>query len=118
MEAGEIIPADPNGTGITADTAASLLRSDVKAAETAIRNMVSVPLSQSEFNALTDFTFNVGAGAFARSGVLRLLNGGNYGGSAKALLRWNKITVDGIKIFDPGLEQRRILERNLFLNGN
>lgn len=62
---------------ISQSTAEALFASDVAIASNAVRNAVSVPLTQGQFNALVDFTFNRGTGNLARSGVASALNSGN-----------------------------------------
>src|ERR1700756_2482697 len=64
--------------GITRQQALELLRTDAHTAAEAVRTRVTVPLSQPQFDALVSFAFNVGAGAFAGSTLLRLLNAGEY----------------------------------------
>ncbi len=44
----------------------------------AVNNLVTVSLSQNQFDALIDFTFNVGIGGFGKSTLLRELNTGNF----------------------------------------
>jgi RHS repeat-associated protein len=75
--------------GITPDAAEQLLFGDVyEKAVFPIKFLVSVPLAQKEFDALTDFTFNLGAGnslaslqagrGLASTTLLRVLNLGYY----------------------------------------
>lgn len=77
----------PNG--IDEPAAAAILESDVTVAEHAVSRLVKVPLKQGQFDALVDFTFNLGAGRLASSTMLRILNVGNYSGAAEQLLRWD-----------------------------
>lgn len=90
-----------------------LLEGDASTAENAVRKYVRVPISQLQYDALVSFTFNVGAGAFSRSTLLRKLNAGDYEGAADEFLRW---TYAGGKHYD-GLLNRRMDERGLFLRG-
>ncbi len=107
--------ADLYKNGITKEQALALLKQDVAKAELAVNQLVFVPLSQSQFDALVSFTFNVGRTNFANSTLLKLLNNGNYVGAAEQLLRWNIVTVDGQKIVSKGLVNRRFSERCLFI---
>lgn len=75
-----------------------------------VANSVKVPLTQSMFDALTSFTYNVGLQAFRDSTVLRLLNAGDYSGAAAQFPRWVK---GGGKTL-PGLVRRRDSEQALF----
>jgi GH24 family phage-related lysozyme (muramidase) len=47
--------------GVDEDEALDLLRQDVAVAERAVLRLISVPLTQGQFDALVSFTFNLGA---------------------------------------------------------
>lgn len=98
------------GDRITEAEAAHLLRRDVTVAEIAVNRLVQVPLTQSQFDALVSFCFNVGEEAFASSTLLRLLNAGEYDGAAAQFGRW--IYNDGRVL--AGLQRRRAAEATLF----
>lgn len=65
----------------------SVFKEDVKWAEDAV-NAVEVPLAQHQFDALVSFVFNVGANAFAKSTMLKLLNEGDFYGAEQQFNRW------------------------------
>ena len=92
--------------------AEQFLLEDVDWAEDAVNSLVKVKLSQNQFDALVSFVFNIGAGAFSKSTLLKYLNAGDYGGAANQLLRWNKQAGKELK----GLTKRRQEERALFLS--
>lgn len=98
------------GDRITEAEAAQLLRRDAAVAEAAVNRLVTVPLTQAQFDALVSFAFNVGAGAFESSTLLRLLNAGDYAGAATQFDRW--VNNDGKKL--AGLVRRRAAEREMF----
>ena len=100
------------GQKITEAQAEALLRKDITWAEEAVNKSVVVPLTQNQFDALVSFVFNVGAGAFGSSTLLRLLNSKDYDGAANQFLRWNKQKGVALK----GLTKRREEERKLFLS--
>ena len=86
-----ITPNDPPDvqTGPISDaTAIKLLQGDLRRFENAVRNHVKVPLTQSQFDALISFSFNVGDGAFIKSTLLKELNNGNYSEVPNQLMRW------------------------------
>jgi lysozyme len=85
--------------------------------EQAVNQLVQVPLTQNQFNALVSFAYNAGTNALGKSTLLKLLNQGNYEAAAKQFLIWNKITdpATGKKIVAPDLTRRRIVESELFL---
>ena len=98
------------GQQITYDKSIQLLKIDVEEAEDAIIELVKVPLTQNQFDALVSFVFNIGAGAFANSTMLRKLNEKDYEGAAAQFPRWNK---DNGKVIN-GLTKRRLLEQFVF----
>ena len=79
-------------------------------AEAAINGRVTVPLTQPQFDALVSFVFNVGAGAFRKSTLLKKLNAGDYAEATAEFPRWVK---GGGKTL-PGLVVRRAAEMLLF----
>jgi lysozyme len=98
------------GMSITKQQAMSLLKADLAVAEQAVHLYVHVGLNQNRYNALVSFVFNVGVGAFRSSTLLKQLNGGDYGGVPKQLLRWNKVNGRPIA----GLTRRRVAEGELW----
>jgi lysozyme len=110
LRAGESYPS-----GITHEQAEAFLAQDVATAEAEVNRDVRVPLTQSQFDALVDFTFNCGTGAMHSSSALAKLNAGDYAGCADALLLWDKGTIHGHLVLLPVLLARRTAERALFL---
>ena len=101
------------GMTCTQEQAEEWLAKDLESAERAVTSAVKVLITQSQFDALVSFVFNVGAGAFASSSLLRLLNEGDYRGAAAQFDRWNK----GPNGPMPGLTKRRAAERKMFESG-
>ena len=56
--------------------------------ELAIKACIFVPLAQNEYDAYVSMTYNVGAGAFCGSTLVRKLNAGDYAGACDEILRW------------------------------
>ncbi|MCL2660897.1 MAG: lysozyme [Acidobacteriaceae bacterium] len=98
------------GLTITREQADKLLTEDVARAAEAVNRLVKVPLTQNQFDALVDFTFNLGPGALTGSTLLRLLNSGDYNGAAAQFERW--VHAGGVPL--PGLIRRRRAEAELF----
>lgn len=96
---------------ITEAQANSLLCQDVAESERAVNQYVHVPLTQSQFDALVSFVFNLGVGNFRTSTLLKKLNAGDDDGAAQEFGRW--IHAGGKAL--PGLVRRREAERALFL---
>lgn len=90
--------------------ATQLLRRDVQAAEAAVNDAVTVPLVQGEFDALVSLVFNIGAGAFRRSTLLRKLNAEDRAGAAREFGRW--VFAGGKRM--AGLVSRRAAEAAMF----
>lgn len=100
------------GQTVSRERAKHMMARELEAIEQTVGELVKVPLTQGQFDALCSFVYNVGAGAFKASTLLRLLNAGNTAGAADEFLRWNK--NDGSVM--PGLTKRREAERALFLS--
>lgn len=107
------------GMVITEKEAERLLREDLAWAEKAVVNGVKVTITQPMFDAMVSLCFNIGAGAFARSTLLRELNAGDIEGAAQQFRVWVKGTdpKTGKKITIRGLVNRRADEEALFRKG-
>lgn len=108
-------PGESFPNGITRDQALDMLAKDIATAEAEINRDVKVPLTQNQFDALVDFTFNCGNGAMHQSSTLTKLNAGDYQGAADALLLWDKGMVHGHLVDLGVLRDRRTADRALFL---
>ncbi len=100
------------GMTISPARAEELLRHDTGWAQDAVRRSVKVPLTQGQFDALTSFTYNLGAGALASSTLVKKLNTGDYAGAQKEFGRW--VHAGGEVLL--GLVRRRAAEAKLFGN--
>jgi lysozyme len=95
---------------ITEPDALLLLVDDAEWAAEQVARLVHVPLSQGQLDALTDFTYNLGAERLAGSTLLKLLNLGNYADAGQQLLRWDM--AGGVHL--AGLTVRRQAELALW----
>jgi len=102
------------GMRITPYMAEDFLRQDLEEAEAAVRDLINVPLSQCEFDALVSFTFNLGSGNLATSTLRNKLNGHDRKAAADEFLKW--VNAGGKKL--SGLVRRRKAERAMFLGEN
>lgn len=78
-----------DGLTITQSEAEGLLLHDIQHSVNCVNNAVTETITQSEFDALVDFVFNVGCGAFLRSTMLRLINQGDFSESADQFQLWD-----------------------------
>lgn len=109
MSEEEIAELVPDGT-ITEGQALLLLEADITDAEDAVNELVTVPLSQSQFDALVDFTFNLGREALEGSTLLDDLNEGRYNAAAAQIPLWDHVRGRVVK----DLETRRFAEQKMF----
>ena len=101
--------------GITGERATALFETDVERVAVApIRRLVRAPLDPSEFGALVMFVFNIGAGAFSRSTLLRKVNARDYAGAGLEFGRWTKQRRGNRLVEMPGLVKRRAAERAMW----
>lgn len=96
----------------TKEEAEQLIKKDLERFEKGVSDLVKVPLSQNQYDALVSFSFNLGLSNLKSSTLLKKLNASDYSGASKEFERWNRA---GGKVLN-GLTRRRIAERNLFLS--
>lgn len=102
------------GMIVTEDEGKAMFRAELAKHEAAVTRLVSVDLTQGQFDALVSFSYNVGSGALAGSGLLKKLNKGDYAGACKEFSKWDRATVKGKKTALRGLTIRRAREAALF----
>lgn len=107
----KIVPGDGLSLAsvITPAEAEILLLKDLQTAVNAVRRAVRVPVTQNQFDAMVSLAYNIGAGAFAGSDVVRLLNAGNVAGARAAFSNWSRAGSD-----PTALASRRADEQALF----
>ena len=105
---------DQFATGITPAQATELLRQDVRIAERAVLRLISVPLTDGQFDALVSFTFNLGAGALQRSTLRLKANRGEHESVPAELMKW--VWAAGKKL--PGLVLRRLAEGSTYASAS
>lgn len=101
------------GMKISKGQATALLRQDLADAEAAVSSLTTVELSDNQYGALVSLVYNIGAGAFQRSTLLRKLNAGDYAAVPGELARWNKVNGKPVE----GLSNRRAAEAGLWVRG-
>ncbi len=98
------------GFAITQEKADADLLANVQDAVDAVNDAVDVPVTQNQFDALVDFTFNCGVRAFKTSTLLKKLNAGDYAGARDQLDRW----VNDNGKYVQGLQNRRDAEQSIW----
>jgi lysozyme len=86
------------------------LQEDLSWAQTAVNQLVRVPLKQTMFDALVSFVYNIGENAFSKSTLLRKLNNKDYVGAGNEFTRW--VFDNGKEV--KGLVSRRLVEQAMF----
>ena len=95
--------------------ATNLLAGDVSWAEDVVNESVKVELNQAQFDALVDFTYNLGSGNFQKSTLLGYINGGNSMDQITTqFLAWDRA---GGQV-SQGLLNRRESEAKLYSTGD
>lgn len=106
------------------DEATEALATEMRKHEKVVERLVTVPLTQGQFDALVSFSYNTGG--LSGSTLLKHLNAGDYARSASHFMDWKKARVrgstakfykvaDGTLITLPGLVTRRAAEAAMFL---
>lgn len=101
------------GKQLSEEVCLRLLSRDTHDAQAAVKRSVTAPITQSQYDALVSFAFNVGGGALHSSTLVRKLNAGDCWGAGAEFPRWNKARNRIL----PGLVKRRADERKLFETG-
>ena len=104
------------GDTCTREQAEEYLRQDLQDAEETVLALITVPLTQNQFDALVSLVYNIGSGNFYNSTIRRIINLkiNDINEYRKAWLMWIKSKGKVLK----GLERRRVAEFNLFCSCN
>lgn len=103
-------PYEDFSVGIDEAQAEELLRQDAVIAERAVLRLISVPLTDGQFDALVSFTYNLGGGALQRSTLRRKINREEHAEVPEQFMRW--VWAGGRKL--KGLVRRRKAEISLY----
>lgn len=102
----EVVP----GLVWTQAAADSQLLADLASREMTVSCAVTKNVTQGQFDALVDFVYNVGAGNFESSTLLKMVNAGDADGAIAQFSRWNRAGGTPMR----GLTRRRAAEAALF----
>jgi lysozyme len=100
------------GDTITPPKALERKLRDVQNFEGALKQCVTVPLAQHEYDAYVSLAYNIGSKAFCGSTLVRLLNAGDYAGACQQILRWDRFKGERVR----GLTARREREHALCIS--
>lgn len=105
-----------NGMRITEAQAMELLAKDLEKFERAVEKLISIKLTQNQFDALVSFAFNCGAGALEESTLRKRLNAGEDPETVAQveIPKWCKGPNGPLA----GLVRRRTAEVNLFCSNS
>jgi len=98
------------GKVITEAQANDLLQDDLDRFEKAVTRLVTVPLTQNQYDALVSFAFNVGISALERSTLLKRVNAKLFDQAKAEFSKWNRAGGRPLA----GLTRRRAAEAALF----
>lgn len=106
----KIIPGDGFSVSslVSQVQADALLRHDLIERENTVKNLVKVPISQNQFNALVSFVYNIGAGNFQKSTALAAINAGDFDRARRAIANYGSASGQ------TALTPRRLREAALF----
>jgi lysozyme len=99
------------GATWTYDQCVAALQADIMWASRVVNTLVHISLTQGEFDAVTDLVYNIGAGNFATSTMLKLLNDNEVALAANEFEKWDKAGGQVVA----GLLRRRVAEKAEFL---
>lgn len=77
-----------------------------------VAKLITVELTQNQFDALVSFSYNVGLGAFKKSTLLKYVNESRFELASDEFKKWVKVNGEPSR----GLMNRRIAEVALFTN--
>lgn len=106
------------GETIDEAQAMDLLSWEVNNKSTAVSNLTkSIDLNQNQYDSLVSFAYNVGIGALTNSTLLKKVKiNPNDPTIRDEFMKWNKITVNGKKVENQGLTNRRKKEADLYFS--
>lgn len=106
-----------NDNPITSSQAVSYLMSDLNSTAREIMREIKTELTQSQFDALCSFVYNLGIINFKNSTLLKKINANPDDNTIETeFKKWIYVSVDGKKKILQGLVKRRSLEAKLYFS--
>lgn len=75
---------------VTVPEALGQLEKNAREAENAVKQCITQPMTQNQFDSFVSLTFNIGGGAFCKSTLVKKFNAGNSFSACTEILRWNR----------------------------
>ena len=101
---------------ISKEKALEWLNKEIAQRQMALKKMFTRTPNANQLAAMTSLAYNIGLGRFQLSSIRSNFNSGNIQKAADSFLLYNKARVDGKLVVLKGLDERRKLERQLFLS--
>ena len=109
-----VAPCDPP---LSEPQAAKMLRAELAALKNALWSHFETRPDAGQGAAMLSLAYNIGAGAFLGSTLLKKFNAGDARGAADEFLEWDMAHCGSKPVRLAGLSARRRAERDLFLKG-
>ncbi|NOI79247.1 lysozyme [Vibrio tubiashii] len=107
-------------TKLTEQQVAEYFVKDIAAAERVVNKHLSQTPNQGEYDMMVSFVYNLGAGNFTRSTLLKKFNQGDNVGACNEYPRWVFVNGNDCRLKQSncaGIAKRRSIERDVCLNG-
>ena len=103
------------GVTWTQEQAEAAMGTHVAAMAKALTKALVGPTTQCQFDAFLSLGYNIGYYALITSTAFKQHNKGLFKDAAIAITWWNKITKNGVKVYNEGLNNRRLAEKEVYL---
>ncbi|EDL52612.1 putative lysozyme protein R of prophage CP-933K [Vibrio mediterranei AK1] len=106
-------------TKLTEQQVAELFVKDIAVAERVVNKHITQTPTQGEYDMMVSFVFNLGAGNFTRSTLLKKFNQGDHQGACNEYPRWVFVNSKDCRLAESncaGIPKRRSKERDVCLN--
>lgn len=105
---------------LTEQQVAEYFVEDIAAAERVVNQHIIQTASQGEYDMMVSFVYNLGAGNFTRSTLLKKFNQGNHTGACNEYPRWVFVNGKNCRLEQSncaGIPKRRSKEQHVCVNG-
>ena len=112
--------SDDHTVPLTQAEADALFDYQIRDTAQRVSALINVDVTQQQFDACVDFSYNEGVGAFARSTLRQRINASDFANAANHFAEWALVRnpQTGLMVLNDGLLKRRAAERAIFLFGD